>query len=98
MGRFKENRLNGSGDMERTRNSRVNILTLSLGGWVICFVHRLTKRNIRVKYYENRSKGSGDMEQKRNSRVNPLTLTVTLTLSLGSWVMCSAHRLTKRNI
>ena len=23
---------------------------------------------------------------------------MTLTLSLGSWVMCSAHRLTERNI
>ena len=32
--------------------------------------------------------------EHKNSRVNPLTL----TLSLGSWVMCSAHRLTKRNI
>ena len=47
-----------------------------------------------MKYHENRSKGSGDMEWTRHSRVNPLTL----TLNLGSLVMCSALRLTKRNI
>ena len=47
-----------------------------------------------MKFHENRSNGSGDMEHPQNSRVNPLTL----TLSLGSWVMCSAHRLAKRNI
>ena len=47
-----------------------------------------------MKFNENRLIGSGDMEQTRNSRVNPLTL----TLSLGSWVMCSAHPFTKRNM
>ena len=41
---------------------------------------------------ENRQKGSGDMEWTSNSRVNPSTL------SLGSWVMCSAHHLTEQNI
>ena len=56
--------------------------------------HRLTERNIWIKIYENRPKGSGDKERTRNSRVNPLTL----TLNLGSWVMCSANRLTERNI
>ena len=47
-----------------------------------------------MKYHENRLYGA-DI----NSRVNPLT--VTLTLSLASWVMCSAHRptfCTRRNI
>ena len=34
------------------------------------------------------------IERKRSSRVYHLTL----TLSLGSWVMCSAHCLTNRNI
>ena len=43
---FNENPLKGSGDMVRTRNSRVNPLTLSLGSWVMCSAHRLTKRNI----------------------------------------------------
>ena len=32
------------------------------------------------------------MEWTRNSRVNPFLL------SLGRWVMCSAHRFTERNI
>ena len=50
-----------------------------------------------TEFHENRSKGSGDMERTRNSRVNPLTLTCDLTLSLGSWVLVSADRLTKRN-
>ena len=63
--KFHENRLKGSRNMERTRKSRVNPLTLtcdlvfSLGSWVICSAHRLTKRNIQVKYQTNRSKGSG---------------------------------------
>ena len=51
-----------------------------------------------MKFNENRTKDSGDMEQTRNSRVNPYTLTVTMTFSLGSWVMCSAHCLTEMNI
>ena len=45
-----------------------------------------------MKFNENRSKGSGDKQWTRNSRVNPMTL------SLGSWVMSSAHCLTERNI
>ena len=45
-----------------------------------------------MKFNENCLKGSREMERTQNSRVNPLTL------SLGSWVMCSAHCLTKRNI
>ena len=82
--------------MEGTRNSRVNPLPLSLsvGSWVMCPAHRVTKRNKGVKYHKNRSKGSGDMERTRNSKVNPLTL----TLRLGSWVMYSAHRLTEGKI
>ena len=79
--------------MEQTRSSRViNPLTLSLGSWVMCSAHRLTKRKIWVKFHENLSMGLGDMERTLNSRVN------ALTLSLGSWVICSAHRLPKRNI
>ena len=46
-----------------------------------------------MKFNENRQKGSGDMERTLNLSVNPLTLTCDLTLSLGSWVMCSANRL-----
>ena len=49
-----------------------------------------------MKLNENRSMDLGDLDQTRNSRVNPLTL--TLTLSLGSWVMSSAHHLTERYI
>ena len=33
--------------------------------WDICSAHRLTKRNICVKFNENRSKGYGDMERTR---------------------------------
>ena len=44
----------------------------------MCSAHRLTERNIWVKFNENQSKGSGDMEITRNSRVNPLTLTCDL--------------------
>ena len=66
-------------------------MTLSLGSWIVC-AHCLTERNIWVKFNENHPKGSGDMERTQNSRVNPLTL------SLGSWVMCSAHCLTEKNI
>ena len=42
--------------------------------------HRLTERDIWVKFNENRPKSSGDMERTRNSRVNPLTLTCDLDL------------------
>ena len=45
-----------------------------------------------MKFNENHSKGSRDMVWTQNSRVNPLTL------SLGSWAMCSAHCLSERNI
>ena len=68
--KFNENRPKGSGDLERTQNSKVNPLTLSLGSLVMCSAHRLTERNFWVKFNENRLKGSGDMERTRNSRVN----------------------------
>ena len=55
-------------------------LTFSLCSRVIGSAHRLTERNILVKFNENRPKGSGDMERTRNSRVNPLTLTCDLYL------------------
>ena len=53
--------------MERTQNSRVNPLTLTCdaGSWFTCSAHRVTERNILVKFNENRSKGSGDMERTR---------------------------------
>ena len=41
-------------------------LTLSLRSWVICSAHRLTEKNIRVKFNENRSKGSGDIQWTQN--------------------------------
>ena len=63
----------------------------------MCSAHRLIERNIWVKFNENCPKGSGDMEWTRNSRVNLLTWTCD-QVSLGSWVMCSAHRHTERNI
>ena len=44
--KFNKNCPKGLGDMERTRNSRVNPLTLSLGSWVMCSAHRLTERKI----------------------------------------------------
>ena len=44
----------------------------------MCCTHRLTERNIWVKFNENQPKGSGDMEKTRNSRVNPLTVTCDL--------------------
>ena len=49
--KFNENRPKGSGDMERTRNSRVNplALTLSLGNCVMCFSEVVERtRNSRV--------------------------------------------------
>ena len=60
-------------------------LTLSLCSRVINSAHCLTERIIWLKFNENRPMGYRDMERTQNSRVNPLTL------SLGSWVMCSAH-------
>ena len=47
-----------------------------------------------MKFNKNCTKGSGDMEWTQISSVNSMTLTV----SLGSWVICSAHHLTERNI
>ena len=77
--KFNGRRPKGSGDMERTRNSRVNPLTLSQGSWIMCSaLVSLTERNILVMLNENWPKGSGDMERTQNSRVNPLNL------SLGS--------------
>ena len=64
--KFHETLLKGSGDMERTQNSRVIFLTLTCD-----LVHM-------IEFHENRSKGSEDMEQPQNSRVNPLTLTCDL--------------------
>ena len=43
-----------------------------------------------MKFSENRPKDSGDRERTRNSRLK--------TLSLGSWVMCTAHCLPESNI
>ena len=51
----------------------------------MCSAHRLTKRNILVKFQENQSKGSGDMEQtgkfygqtdgqRKSIRITPLLL------------------------
>ena len=40
-------------------------MTLSLGKLFMCSEHRLTERNILVKFDENRSKDSGDMERTR---------------------------------
>ena len=48
-------------------------LTLSLGSWVMCSIHRLTERKIWVKFNENRPQGSGDKARTRNSMVNNLT-------------------------
>ena len=49
-------------------------VTLHLCSGVNSSSHRLTERNIWVKFNENRSKGSADMEQTWNWRVNPMTL------------------------
>ena len=64
--------------MKGTWNSRVNPMILthdlqSLGSWAMCSAHRLTERNIWVKFNEIRPKVSGDLKRTRNSRVNPLT-------------------------
>ena len=40
---------------------------LTVGNRVLCSAHRLTERNIWVKFNENRPKGSGDMERKQKS-------------------------------
>ena len=53
-------------------------MTLSLGSWAMCSAHRLTERNIWVKFNENHPKVSGDMQRTQNSRVNHLTLTCDL--------------------
>ena len=41
----------------------------------MCSTHRLTERNIWVKFNESCPKCSGDMGQTQNLRVNLLTLT-----------------------
>ena len=41
----------------------------------MCFAHRITERNIWVKFNENQPKGSDE-----NSKVNTLTLTCDLDL------------------
>ena len=51
-----------------------------------------------MQFDENRSKDNGVIELKEIERYIKLPRPVTLTLSLGGWVMCSAHRLTERNI
>ena len=45
--------------------------------------HRLTERNIWVKFIENLSKGSEDMEQAQTSSVNSMTLKCDLDLESG---------------
>ena len=64
----------------------------------MCSAHGLTERNTWVKFYENRSKDSGDIERTRIEGYITWLWPVTLTSSLGSWVMCSEHWLTERNI
>ena len=53
-------------------------MTLSLRRRVMGSAHRLTERNIWMKFNENRCKGSGDTEGTRNLRVNLMTLTCDL--------------------
>ena len=64
---FNENSSRGKGDMERTKNLRLQLMTLTLSqhGWVTDSAHRLTERNIWPKPHENLSKGSGEMELTR---------------------------------
>ena len=73
--KFNENHSKGSRDMDRTRNSRINPMTLncdpSQHSRVMGSAHRLTVRNIWVKFNENRLKGSRDSERTQNSKVNP---------------------------
>ena len=105
--KFNENPSRGKGELERTRNSKLKLVTfncdldlelwilhivslrqtfdyrlmkifpedrrygadtkfnMSRHGCVIGSAHRLTKRNIWLKFNENLSKGSGDMERTR---------------------------------
>ena len=58
----------------------------------MCSAHCLTERNIWVKFNENHTKSSGDMERTQNSIVNPLTV----TMSPGSWVVCSVLSVSMR--
>ena len=44
----------------------------------MCSAHRLTERNILVKFNENFPKDSGDIEQTQNSMVNHLTFDLDL--------------------
>ena len=69
-------------------------MTLSLSSWVLGSAHRLTERNIWVKFNENSSKSSGDMEQTWNGTINLMTMkcdidpwpwSVTMTHDLEVW-------------
>ena len=64
-------------------------LTLSLHTLEIGSAHRLTERNILVKFNEHLFKGSADMERTRNRRVNPMNMKCDLDLMLlsESWVL-----------
>ena len=55
-----------------------DLVSRQLGHVAMCSAHRLTERNIWVKFNENLPKGSEDMERTGNARVNHLTLTCDL--------------------
>ena len=81
LGKFNENHFKGLGDKEQARNSRVNLITLSLhyklshGFCTPSHVEELW-----AKFNENLSKGSGDMELTQNTRVSLMTLKCDLDL------------------
>ena len=56
-------------------------LTLSLHILEIGSAHRLTERNIWVKFNEHLFKGSADMERTRNRRLNPMNMKCGLDLA-----------------
>ena len=58
----------------------LDLVSRKLGHVAMCSAHRLTERNIEVKFNENRPKCSEDMERTQNARVNHLTLTCDLDL------------------
>ena len=58
----------------------------------MCSARRPTKRNMSEVKIDQRVQEIWSRHEIQG--LNPLIL----NLSLGSWVMCSAHRLTKRNI
>ena len=72
-------------------------MTLSLCSRVIGSAHRHTERNIWVKFNENRIRIQ-EIWSRHEIQVKFKGKSLSLTLSLGSWVMCSAHRLTEGNI